>query len=89
MADWRYSLKCGTELREAIHDEDYDRILDNIETAWKEIHKRFPDEYEDYELECDLEDLEAVREYPSEEEIDYLLSNLYDYCDATRIWVAL
>lgn len=89
MANWRYTLKCGTELREAIRDEDHDRILENIEIAWKEIHKRFPDEYEDYELYSDLEDIACVMEDPSEEEIDYLLSNLYDYCDATRIWVEL
>lgn len=89
MANWRYTLKCGTELREAIHSDDYDRTIEMIEQAWKEIHEQFPDEYEDYELECDLEDIEAVREDPSEEEINYLLSNLYDYCDATRIWVEL
>ena len=89
MANWRYTLKCGTELREAIHDEDCDRILDNIETAWKEIHKRFPDEYEDYELDSDLEDIECVREDASEGEINHLLRNLYDYCDYYRIWVEL
>lgn len=89
MANWRYTLKCGSALREAIADEDYDRVLDNLKTAWTEIHTQFPDEYADYELENDLEDIEAIREDTSEEEIDYLLSNLYDYCDATRIWVEL
>ena len=36
----------------------------------------------------DLDDIDIQREDLDPEEIDYLLSNLYDYCDSMRIWVA-
>lgn len=88
MREWRYELKVGTELRKAIDDENGEEILNKLADAWNEIHKRFPDDYDEDDLERDLEDIEIQREDLDKDEIDYLLSNLYDYCDAMRIWVS-
>ena len=94
MANWRARLTAGTALREAINNEDYDSVLDNLIRCWQEIHELIPDDYEEYELEDDIEAIAAVRddmEYEDEdyieEEIDGLLRDFYDFCDGYRIWV--
>lgn len=96
---WIYTLKAGKPLRSAISNEDYAGVLDQLENAWKEIHKKFPDVYEDYDLEDDIDDinnerdnLENYEDYDMThddviENIDYLLSKLYDFCDEFKIWV--
>lgn len=89
MSKWRYTLKVSSELRMAIADEDIWDVCDALEKAWKEIHEQFPDEYGEFELENDLENICDARETEDEEEVDYLLSELYDYCDNTRIWIEL
>lgn len=100
-AEWKYKLKSGPELRTAINEENYANVLNCLEKAWREINKQFPDEYEDYELDNDLEDIENERDnllnYEDydltidevEDNINYLLTNFYDYCDATGIWIEL
>ena len=88
MTAWRYELKVGAELRKAIDREDYADVLDKLADAWREIHDQFPDDYDEDDLERDLDDIDIQREDLDPEEIDYLLSNLYDYCDSMRIWVA-
>ena len=102
MAQWKYTLKNGKALRAAIQDEDdYGKVLDLLAACLKEINAKFPDDYEEYELEEDLEDIENQRdnlenyaEYDMtfddvEEEINYLLDKFYDLCDALRVWVGL
>ena len=87
MAKWIYELKAGADLREAIDNENREDILDRLMDAWIEIHEQFPEYYDDDDLDQDLDDIEMQREDVEEEDIDYLLSNLYDYCDAMRIWI--
>lgn len=94
MANWRFKLTAGKALREAIYNEDRESILDNLIRCWQKIHDLIPDDYEEYELEDDIEAIEGVRddmEYEDEdyveEEIDGLLRDFYDFCDGYRIWV--
>lgn len=101
MAKWRYTLKIGPDLRDAISNENYEEILNYLEIAWKKINEKFPDEYEEDELIEDLADIDNEREnllnfesYGLDfeeviENIDYLLNNLYEYCDNTRIWIEI
>lgn len=102
MAQWKYTLKNGKALRDAIEDgDDYGKVLDLLAACLKEINAKFPDNYEDYSLEEDLDDienqkdnLENYEEYGMtfddvEEEINYLLDKFYDLCDALRVWVGL
>ena len=93
MANWRFKLTEGKALREAIDNEDKDAVLDNLILCWKAIRELMPDDYEEYELEDDIEAIGAVREdmeYEDEdyveEEIDGLLWDFYDFCDGYRIW---
>ena len=94
MANWRFKLTAGKALREAIENEDRDAVLDNLILCWRAIRELMPDDYEEYELEDDIEAIGAVREdmdYEDEdyveEEIDGLLRDFYDFCDGYRIWV--
>ena len=89
MRNWRYTLKSGVQLRKAVKEENVNAVCEALEAAWKEIHSQFPDEYEEYELENDLENVAEVRDSEDIEQADYLLGELYDYCDNTRIWVEL
>jgi len=90
---WRCSLKNGEALVEAINEGDYSTIIDRLEDCFREINQALPDDYDTYELERDLEDLDILREnieddpYSIEEEIDYKLSEFYDLCDGLRVWV--
>mgnify|MGYP006988844089 CR=1 FL=1 len=99
MANWKYILKVSSDLRDAISNEKYEDILNYLEKAWREINKEFPDEYEEDEPIEDIADIENERDnllnfesYDMDfeevvENIDYLLNNLYDYCDNMRIWI--
>ena len=101
MANWKYRLKTGLDLREAINDENPEEVLKCLEKSWREINKQFPNDYEDDELNDDMADIENERdnllnyedydmtiEYV-EENINYLLNNFYDYCDNMRIWIGI
>ena len=101
MTNWKYRLKVGSDLREAINDENYEDVLKYLEKAWREINKQFPEDYEEDELNEDIADIANERDnlynYEDydmtiedvEENINYLLSNFYDYCDNMGIWVEM
>lgn len=98
MKEWKYTLKNGKILREAIKEEDYEKILRTLKECYTEILDFFvkeglteledrDDEYEEYTENIDmlLEDIDNIEE----EEIDYELSLFYDLCDNTNIWIEL
>lgn len=98
MKEWKYTLENGKILREAIHEENYEKILKILKECYTEILDFFvkegltkpedkDDEYEEYTENIDmlLEDIDSIEE----EEIDYELSNFYDLCDNTNIWVKI
>lgn len=96
---WKYTLKHGKALRNAIFEEDADTLLDELAECWKEIHENFPEDYDEFDLEDDLADIENQRDnlvnhddydmtYEDvQDEINYMLNNLYDFCDGYRIWI--
>lgn len=97
--NWTYTLKSGKSLRNAINSEDMSEVLRVLGDCWKEIHKKFPEDYDGYELESDLDEIENqldnVENYEDydmtyedvEDEVNYLIERLYDFCDSMRIWV--
>ena len=92
MARWRYTLKFGEALRNAIDDEDYGAILDALVACFSELHKALPEDYDDYELDRDLEDISGIKETfedgeDIEDDINFKLDELYDICDALKVWV--
>ena len=99
MARWKYTLKTGKELREALQENDMEETLNILKKCWREIHKALPEEYDEDDLNNDIDDIENqldnLENYDDydmtledvEDEINYLLDNFYDFCDNMRIWV--
>lgn len=98
MKEWKYTLKNGKILREAIKEEDYEKILKTLKECYTEILDFFvkeglteledrDDEYEEYVENIDvlLGDIDTIEE----DDIDYELSLLYEICDNTNIWIEL
>lgn len=99
MGRWKYKLMTGKQLRQAISDDDMVATLDALKECWKEISKAMPDVYDADDLVNDLEELDnqldncknyedySMTEDDVQEEINWQLSRLYDFCDEWRIWV--
>ena len=99
MRRWKYTLMTGKQLRQAISDDDMTATLDALKECWKEISKAMPDVYEADDLVNDLEELDnqldncanyedySVTEDDIQDEINWQLSRLYDFCDEWGIWV--
>lgn len=103
MAEWKYTLKTSSDLRDAIRNEDPDAVLDALEKAWMEIYFYLSDEniYNSSDLDNDLDNINNERDNLAYYEdydmtlndvidnIDYLCNELYDFCDAERIWIEI
>lgn len=101
MSKWKYDLKNGVALRNAIKENDNYEVYAQLRNCWKEIHNNFPEEFDEDELEDlyddinnALDNMQNANEYDlSEEDIDdeinYMLNDLYDFCDSMRIWVEM
>ena len=98
MKEWKYTLKNGKILREAIKEEDYEKILRTLKECYTEILDFFvkeglteledrDDEYEEYieNINVLLGDVNTIEE----DDINYELSLLYEMCDNTNIWIEL
>lgn len=101
MAKWNYTLKNGIPLRQAIHNEEPEKIYTSLIDCFEEVNKKYPEEFDEDELQDVLDDIENARDnfenyedYDMSyddvvDEIDWLLEKLYDLCDYLRIWVDL
>ena len=99
MRRWTYKLMTGKQLRQAISDDDMTATLDALKECWEEINKAMPDIYDEDDLEDDLEELDnqldncknyedySMTEDDVQDEINWQLSRLYDFCDEWGIWV--
>lgn len=93
MGRWRYTLKFGEALRNAIEDENYEDIISGLVACFTELHKALPDEYDEDDLQGDLADISGIYETfedgddDIEDELNWKLDELYDLCDALQVWV--
>ena len=83
---WQYEVnsKLAKSLRDAIEDGNIDDVKTYLSMVWEDIADN-TDLLDDSELEDTLLDIEMVED--DEDELDYLLEDLYDFCDNTRIWI--
>ena len=91
MAKWNYQID-GTHLRKAIDDGNIEAILDEIRYQCgvlyvKKVMEEF--DFDDFiegimRLESDMYDGECI-----DDEVDCLLSDFYDFCDMSRVWITL
>lgn len=100
MANWKYKLNSGTTLREAIQDDDSRETLLALKKCYKELNSLLPDniynedkmEEDLYEAANQLDNLDNYADYDMteedcENEINFLLSRFYDFCDSNGVWV--
>lgn len=89
---WICTLEVGIKLREEIDEGNLEGTLEMLKAAWTEIHNKIPEDYDEYDLERDLENIDDLLEYGDEIEemdVDMLLNDLYDFCDNMRIWITI
>ena len=86
MAKWEYTLRCGKDLRDAIHAGDTFGVLDALHDCYDELYDEgFID---DYDYESWTEELDDV-DPDDEDEVDYQLNEFYDLCDNIRVWIPM
>lgn len=101
MSKWVYKLNNGKALRDAVDEDDFLETLLVLRKCYEEIHKHIPDIYDEDDLAENIDDIENqidnlnnYEEYDMtlddcEDEINDLLNDFYNFCDAMRIWVDL
>lgn len=95
MAHWKYTLKSGSALREAIYNNDMEQVVKCLLLCYKELLDKL-DEWDEADYEIDIQDsigvLMAYELCPDEDDKDYLndkLEEFYDLCDEIRAFVEL
>ena len=95
---WKYvvSDKVSRKFRDAVRSDEpnYAETLQAMKDVYTEIHDKRPDLLDDDDYEEYIEDLDFIDpEYDSEEDleenINYELGNLYDFCDAVDVFIGI
>ncbi len=92
---WRYQVsdKVAKEFRDAVNadDDDYERVRKAILAVYDDIHDNSnlldDDDYEDWTEE--VKDIDLDDEESAQSELNFELSNLYDFCDNVSIWIGI
>ena len=91
MATWKYTIKTGVALREAIDNEDMEQVVKYLLLCYQELLNKLSDDDEYYEI--DIHDsigvLMAYELCPDDDEdfINDALSEFYDLCDELSAWI--
>ena len=91
MGKWKYTLRFGKALREAIKAEDTAMVVKCLIACYRELLNKLSDEdkgWKEWDIEDGIECLEAY-DGEDEDEIDYYLAEFYDICDDVGAWVAI
>ena len=89
MGKWLYTVPedLAERFRTAIEDDNYSEVIDAFVDVCTWIQANVPDaEYEMSDLLDEAELWDPEDEY-FEDEMNYNISELYDVCDACRIWI--
>ena len=93
-AEWNLTL--DNSIRKAINNEDYDGIIAAFKHYNEEVQKANVDEsikeaFQDFINDHELEfaDIESLEVDDPEEAVDYLLTDFYDLCDNTRVFIQI
>lgn len=89
MGKWKYTLRFGKNLREAIVAEDVDVVVKCLIACYRELLNKMTEEDEDcyrYDIEDTIFNLDNFDE---DEDVDDYLVEFYDLCDDVRAWIAI
>jgi hypothetical protein len=99
MTNWKYTIKGGTALREAIYNEDLEQVAKCLLFCYQELQNKLDTEDKQW-YEDDIQDaIEELSEYnPDYEdedeeygnsELNHLLGEFYDLCDDLLAWIEI
>jgi hypothetical protein len=84
MANWKYQINLS-DIFENVEDKFIENVAMEIYQRFAKFMDDHPDMFEDeYSIEDTIDNLKYCE---STEEIDSLLSELYDFADVNRIWI--
>ena len=90
---WEYSVSnsVSREFRDAIQsdDEDYERVRRAIIAVYDDIHENAPELLDDDDYEDWVTEEAKVVDLDDDDDVNYLLTNLYDFCDNANIWIGI
>ena len=89
---WNYSVtdSIAKKFHDAVNaeDEDFERVRDAIIAVYDDIHDNTDllddDDYEDWVTEG-----VAIVDFDDEDDVNWELNNLYDFCDNAGIWIGI
>ena len=91
-----WNLTLDSSIRKAINDEDYDGIIAafkhyNDEVQKANVDESIKDAFQDFINDHELEfaDIESLEVDDPEEAVDYLLTDFYDLCDNTGVFIQI
>lgn len=87
-ARWQHTIpgELAARLRKGINREDYEAVKEAMKDIYDDIYKYLGGEiFDEDDLIQYKDEIDEVE--PDEDEINYLLTNLYDFCDNLRIWI--
>ena len=89
MAKWKYTLRFGKNLREAIDEGSVEAVVKCLIACYRELQIKLSDE--DKELvEFDIEDaIFNLENFDMDEDVDDYLECFYDLCDDVRAWIGI
>ena len=92
----KWNLTLDSSIRKAINDEDYDGIIAafkhyNDEVQKANVDESIKDAFQDFINDHELEfaDIESLEVDDPEEAVDYLLTDFYDLCDNTGVFIQI
>lgn len=93
MANWKYTLKSGLALREAIDNDDAEQVVKCLLVCYNELLNQL-DEWDEVDYEMDIHDsIGVLMGYElcpdDEDDVNYYLEEFYDLCDELRAWIGI
>lgn len=93
MIEWKYTIRTGKNLREAIDAGDVNLVVRCLIVCYHELFNRLSDEDKGF-CEIDIEDaifnLESFdQDEDVDEDVDEYLAHFYDLCDDLGAWVEI
>ena len=93
MARWNYTITNGTALREAIYEDDAEKVVERLIKCYEELLKKLNDEdrnWKEYDIEDSIETLKLYDVASDDEDnVNDYLDEFYAICDDVGAFVAL
>ena len=91
--NWKYKLKSGSALREAIYKDDTEQTVKCLLSCYKELYDKLSDEDKEWKgmvIEDEIDSLTyGVIDPDDETAINYYLEEFYDICDDVGAWIEI